>query len=133
MENFRITVKFSLLSLVLQMRIIFNIAVLVFIPGVLMYIGLETNILSNENLEYIMYGVGGVLLFVICYSNALIDSFFTTYRYKLYMHITGRQISTPNTDDTIAIDNHSTQSIHEDISEHTSESRNDNTSEIQHN
>lgn len=88
LKNLWLTIKFTLLSAVLQVRVLINIAILVFIPWILMYFSMQFGLLEVENLNYVLYISGGILLLVIIYVNALIDAFFTTYWYKLYRYLT---------------------------------------------
>ncbi len=87
LKNLWLTIKFSLLSLTLQLRIVINILILVFVPALFMRIALQLNLVSETGIDGILYIIGGILLLIISYVNAIIDAFFTTYWYKLYIRI----------------------------------------------
>lgn len=88
-QNLGITLKFLLLEWVLLIRFIINLLLILGIPLLIIYLASIMNILWK--VTHTIVTIVAISLIVICaYLNAIIEAFFTTYRYKVYKHISAK-------------------------------------------
>lgn len=88
LTNFSTTVKFALLETLLLARFIVNIIIIVWVPVLIIYIASLFGFQENPYFLTIIYILAGILIILTAYINAIIEALFTTYRFKLYHHIT---------------------------------------------
>jgi hypothetical protein len=82
-----VTLRLVFISLILNLRIIFNIIVLVWVPAALFYLAYILN-LHQTTAFYIVLTVVIIALFLlIAYINSIIEAFFMTYWYLGYRMI----------------------------------------------
>ncbi len=87
LENFSITIKFVLINYLLYLRFFINIIILVFIPGVLIWISNITWMIDNVFVQYWFYWIFVILIMLTAYINWIIEAFFVSYWYRVYSHI----------------------------------------------
>jgi hypothetical protein len=94
LHNMQLTLRYVMISFLMHIRIILNIIILIGIPAVLLYfwgiLGIESN--SWTKIVFLIVILG--LLSFVSYLNAIIEAFFQTYRYKVYMIVTNPQHET---------------------------------------
>ena len=94
LNNLGITLRYVVISFLMHIRIIINIVILIGIPASLLYfwwiLGIESN--TTTKLIFLIIIVG--LLSFVSYLNAIIEAFFQTYWYKVYMIISNPQKET---------------------------------------
>lgn len=89
-HNFWITLKFVLLQIILLFRFIINIAIVLGIPILLVFLASSLNILGKVTNIIIIV----TLIFLVigtAYINGIIEAFFATYRYKVYERIVKKE------------------------------------------
>ena len=79
-----ITLRLVFVWLILNLRIIFNIIVLVWVPAVIFYLAYIFNLQQTTIFYVILAVVIVVLFFLIAYINSIIEAFFMTYWYLGY-------------------------------------------------
>lgn len=82
-----ITIKFLVINVFLFARFIINIALLIGIPLLFVYI-LGNNSLENELVQIFLIIIVLALFMLTAYINGIIEAFFNTYWYILYTRIT---------------------------------------------
>ncbi len=82
-----VTLRLVLISLILNLRIIFNIVVLVWVPGVIFYLAYMLNLHQTTAFYAILAIVIVTLFLLIAYINSIIEAFFMTYWYLGYRMI----------------------------------------------
>lgn len=86
-QHFGITLQFTVITFLLSIRFIINIAIILGVPLLLIYIGTLLGIDQVERLQYVfIFGIIW-LLFLIIYIEWIIEAFFITCRWKVYKHI----------------------------------------------
>lgn len=82
-----VTLRLVLVWLILNLRIILNIIIMVWVPAAIFYLAYILNLHETTGF-YIILSIIGVLLFLlIAYINSIIEAFFMTYRYLWYRMI----------------------------------------------
>lgn len=85
--NIGITFKFVVITYLLYARFLINTLIVVGIPGLMVYGAWALNIVHNTWLQWsIALVVVGLIIFT-AYINGIIEAFFTTYRYKVYLSV----------------------------------------------
>lgn len=82
-----ITLRLVLVSLLLNLRIILNIIILVWVPAVLFYLAYILNLHETTGFYIVLTIVIIWLFLLIAYVNSIIEAFFMTYRYLWYRMI----------------------------------------------
>lgn len=81
------TMKFILLSLVLELRFFVTTTIVIAIPAFLVRVALQLGLIGSEQAPLVVMIAIGVLLVAAIYINSIIDAFFTAYWYKLYSEL----------------------------------------------
>lgn len=84
MQNPGLTIKGVLFEMLLFVRFIINALIVVGIPTALIYLAVFFNIIDNARVEQIIWIVAGLMLLLVAYINAILESFFNLYRYKIF-------------------------------------------------
>ena len=87
MEHPFVTIKFLLLSLILQVRFFLTTLFVIGVPAVLIWFLMQIGLISEENAIDVVLVTSGVLLIASIYINSIVDAFFAVYRYKLYKEL----------------------------------------------
>lgn len=87
MEHPLITIKFLLLSLVLQIRFFLTTIFVIGIPALLIRFLMQIGLIGEENVIDVVLVTAGVLLLASIYINSIVDAFFAVYWYKLYKEL----------------------------------------------
>lgn len=82
-----VTLRLVLVWLILNLRIIFNIIVLVGVPAVIFYLAYILNLQQTTGFYILLIAVIVTLFLLIAYINSIIEAFFMTYRYLGYRMI----------------------------------------------
>jgi len=82
--NFPITFKAYLMYLFLYIRFLLNILVLIWIPLLVTYLFLKSNIANNEVVKYSVYVVMFILFLLTAYINSIIEAFFINVWFELF-------------------------------------------------
>jgi hypothetical protein len=81
------TLKFLLLSIILEIRFFLTTFFVIAIPSFLIRVGLQLWLINSDSVVTIVLWTVGILLVASIYINSIIDAFFTVYRYKLYKEL----------------------------------------------
>ena len=87
-KNSGTTLKFALINLFLYIRFIINILIVVGIPLWLLYLASELGIIDSDITQWFIITILVWLIALTAYINGIIEAFFVTYRYKVYIKIT---------------------------------------------
>ena len=87
MDHPFVTIKFLLLSLVLQIRFFLTTLFVIGIPAVLIRFLMQIGLISEDSAVDIVLVTAGILLLASMYINSIVDAFFAIYRYKLYKEL----------------------------------------------
>jgi hypothetical protein len=71
----------------LIVRFFLNILIVLWVPFLIAYIASVTNVLDQWWMEFIIYFTVILLILWTIYMNSIVDAFFSTYWYKIYMKI----------------------------------------------
>lgn len=82
-----ITIKFMLLSIFLEVRFLITTILVIAVPAFLVRVALQLGLLGSQNVITVVLIAVGLLMLAAIYINAIIDAFFTAYRYKLYIEL----------------------------------------------
>ena len=82
-----VTLKFLLLSLLLEVRFFLTTILVIGIPLLVIWLLLQIGLIDQDSVVTIVLITAGVLLLASIYINSVIDAFFTVYRYKLYKEL----------------------------------------------
>lgn len=83
-DNFRLTLRYVLISYLLYLRVLLNIVIVIWIPFVLLYIAMHLDLKMTENLKNFFYVLFFLLICLTAYVNGIVDAFFVSYWYKVY-------------------------------------------------
>ena len=81
------TLKFLLLSILLEIRFFLTTFFVIAIPSFLIRVGLQLGLISSDSVVIIIMWTVWILLVASIYINSIIDAFFTVYWYKLYQEL----------------------------------------------
>ncbi len=87
MEHPFITIKFLLLSLVLQIRFFLTTIFVIGIPAILIWFLMQVGLINEESVIDVVMVTAGVLLLASIYINSVVDAFFAVYWAKLYQEL----------------------------------------------
>ena len=87
-SNITLSTQLMLVELVLLLRFLITWAIIVWIPLWLVYIAIWLDIMNNSFVEWTIWVIWWILLFLLSYINCIIETFFLTYWYKAYIAIT---------------------------------------------
>lgn len=93
MEHPFITLKFLLLSLLLEIRFFLTTILVIGVPVLVMRLLLQIGLIDQESVITVVLITAWVLLIASIYINSVIDAFFTVYRYKLYKELTDNSLA----------------------------------------
>jgi hypothetical protein len=82
-----ITLKFILLSIVLEIRFFLTTFFIIAIPSFLIWVSLQLWLIGTESVVTVITIAIALLLVASIYINSIVDAFFTVYRYKLYKEL----------------------------------------------
>ncbi len=85
--NFKISFKWYLIYIFLYVRVIINIIILIWIPLIILYLFLKSNISNIDLVKYSIYIVIFVLFLLTAYINWIIESFFVAMWYEIFKKI----------------------------------------------
>jgi len=85
--NLSITFKGFVIYMLLYLRFFFNILVLIGIPLFVLYLFLHSNISNTEVVKYTIYTIIVILFIITAYVNSLIEAFFISMWYNIFMKI----------------------------------------------
>lgn len=90
-DNISFTLKLAMTNMLINLRLVFNLIVMIGLPILIIYIlHLAWRLGSlDQNVIYIIFGV---LLIFLAYINSLMDAYFRTYRYQAYMKVSWSEI-----------------------------------------
>lgn len=91
--NIGTTIKFTILQILLRIRVLFNLAIAIGVPTGIWYLLYESAMLPRETTIIIVWSLWTILLLFIMYIDAFIDVFFITFRYKLYKFLLGKDVT----------------------------------------
>lgn len=81
------TLKFLLLSIILEIRFFLTTFFVIAIPSFLIRVWLQLWLINSDSVVNIVLWTVGILLIASIYINSIIDAFFTVYWYKLYKEL----------------------------------------------
>lgn len=87
LTHFGITLKFMMISFLLQLRFLVNVIVTIAIPVGIMRAAIQFNLVNNLYVDTIIYASAIAIILITGYINAIIEAFFMTYRRKVYQMI----------------------------------------------
>lgn len=87
MEHPFTTIKFILLSILLEIRFFLTTFFVIAIPSFLIRVALQLGLIQQDQVVNVVMVTMGLLLVASIYINSVIDAFFTVYRYKLYKEL----------------------------------------------
>lgn len=87
LTNLPLALRATFLQYVLSMRFIINIAIFLGMPLLILYGAMKLNITNAEYLGTILIGVSIVTGLLTAYINGIIEAFFITLRYRLFVQI----------------------------------------------
>lgn len=87
-----ITLKFMVLSILLEIRFFLTTFFVIAIPSFLIRVGLQLWLIWADGVVTVVLITVGILLVASIYINSIIDAFFTVYWYKLYKELQDRAI-----------------------------------------
>lgn len=82
--NLRITLKYFIIYLLLYVRYIINILIVVWVPLLVLYIFLKTNISNIEFVKYTIFFIMFVLFIIVAYVNWIVEAFFISMWYEVF-------------------------------------------------
>ncbi len=82
-----VTLKFLLLSILLEIRFFLTTLFVIGLPAFLIRVGMQIGLISSGAVVPVIMVTVGLLLIAAIYINSVIDAFFTVYRYKLYKEL----------------------------------------------
>lgn len=85
--NLRISLKYFAFYLLLYLRYIINIIIVVWIPLLVLYIFLKTNISNIEFVKYTIFFIMFVLFILVAYVNWIVEAFFIAMWYEVFKKI----------------------------------------------
>lgn len=85
------TLKFVLLSILLEIRFLLTTFFVIAIPAFLIRVCLQLGLIASTNVVDIVMWTVGLLLVASIYINSIIDAFFTVYWYKLYKELQSKE------------------------------------------
>jgi len=85
--NLSTTFKGFVIYMFLYFRFFLNILILIGIPLFVLYLFLRTNIFHTEIVKYTIYAIIVILFIVTAYINSLIEAFFISMWYNIFMKI----------------------------------------------
>lgn len=88
-ENFRLTLKFFLISYFLYLRFLINIILIIWLPLIIMYIAIKFGL--EDNATYLIYSVLWIMIILTAYINWIIEAFFVSFWYKVFTYIQSNQ------------------------------------------
>lgn len=83
--NIWFTLKFVIITYLLYIRFLINTLIVVGIPGLMVYSAWILNIVHYPLVQTLVVLVIAALIALSAYINGIIEAFFTTYRYKVYL------------------------------------------------
>lgn len=87
-QHFGITLQFTIITFLLSIRFIINIAIIIWVPLLIIYLWSLVGLDEVKWLQYVfIVWVIGLLLLII-YIEGIIEAFFITCRWKVYKQIT---------------------------------------------
>jgi hypothetical protein len=81
------TLKFLILSIILEIRFFLTTFFVIAIPSFLIRVGLQLWLINSDSVVNIVLWTVWILLVASIYINSIIDAFFTVYWYKLYKEL----------------------------------------------
>lgn len=87
-----ITLKFMVLSILLEIRFFLTTFFVIAIPSFLIRVWLQLWLIWADGVVAVVLITVGILLVASIYINSIIDAFFTVYRYKLYKELQDKPI-----------------------------------------
>lgn len=82
-----VTLRLALISFILNLRIILNIIILVWVPVTLFYLAYMLNLHQTTGFYITLVWLIVGLFFLIAYINSIVEAFFMTFRYLWYRSI----------------------------------------------
>ncbi len=86
-RNFSTTMKFVVVTYMLYIRYAINIAIVVWIPMLLIWVGTRLGLDKYEFLQIVFIAMIIWLILLVAYIEGIIEAFGMTYRYKVYKYI----------------------------------------------
>lgn len=93
-EHIMTVLRFVIINYILDLRFVINLLLLVWFPLAMIYIADRFHILDSWFFSGGMYTMFGILFILVSYINGIVEAFFTTYRYKLYIQLKSDQEET---------------------------------------
>jgi hypothetical protein len=85
--------KFVIINYMLDLRFLLNLLLLVGIPLLMVYISDQFHMLDSDFFTGWIYIMFVILFILVSYINSIVEAFFTTYRYNLYIYLKKEELN----------------------------------------
>jgi len=85
--NTKQTIKYFIIYLLLYIRYIINILIVVWIPLLVLYIFLKTDVANIQFVKYAIFFIMFLLFFLVAYVNWIVEAFFIAMWYEIFKNI----------------------------------------------
>ena len=92
-QNLWITIQFTIISFLLSIRFLINLAIIIGVPLLMIYIGTLLGLDDILRLEYTFIVIMVGLLLLVVYIEWIIEAFFIACRWKVYRYIKERDLN----------------------------------------
>lgn len=86
-----VTLKFLILSLVLQIRFFITSAFVIGVPAIFIWMLMQVGLINAKGAIFLVMACAGVLLLASVYINSVIDAFFAVFWTKTYLELKEKQ------------------------------------------
>jgi hypothetical protein len=87
MHHLFTVLRFVIINYILDLRFVLNLVLLVVLPLAMVYVADGFHILDSSFFSGGIYIMFAILFLLVSYINGIVEAFFTTYRYKLYVQL----------------------------------------------